>query len=355
MRSIRRQVQGCMRLPDGLRRLAYRLAGREPNIEDERLFALFRNRAELKKELHAIEDEKHRLLDRLKLQEGATMRVEEQLAALEQYLGRPEDGYKSLAYYQLRAVWSTASRRLEQFGAELTRQQKDRERRAQMAEFERQKRARMADVERELGEARVLADQLQAEQKLARQKLEQMRGFWHYFSRRKLTEAIEARGLRIDASVRQVSELGDQLQSIQGEPAPAFEGISVDGRRAVNLAVIAYAELIYDRLSSGGLADMARQSTLKRVYDAHYGGQADCVTVMQRAAHAVADLERMEDDLAGVKSRADRIRRSAAYKSHADVVPLHDSIASEGPAGARRPMPNLLLDEYWDIYRALVR
>ncbi len=117
-----------MRLPDGLRRLAYRLAGREPTIEDERLFDLFRNRAELKKELNAIDDERHRLLDRLKLQEGSTMRVEEQLSELEKYLGKPEEGYKSLAYFQLRAVWRTASKRLEQFGAELNRQQKDRER-----------------------------------------------------------------------------------------------------------------------------------------------------------------------------------------------------------------------------------
>ena len=80
------------------------------------------------------------------------------------------------------------------------------------------------------------------------------------------------------------------------------------------------------------------------------------MTVMQRAAHAVADLERLEDDLADVKTRADRLRRNAAYKSTTDVVPLHDSlVSSEGPAGARRPIPNLLLDEYWEIYRSLVR
>jgi hypothetical protein len=131
-----------MRLPEGLRRVAYRLAGREPTIEDERLYALFRNRVELKKELNEIDDERHRLQDRLKLQEGATMRVEEQMAALEQYLGRADEGYKCLAYYQLRGLWRTASRRLEQFGSELQRQQKDRERKQQLADFDRDKRSR---------------------------------------------------------------------------------------------------------------------------------------------------------------------------------------------------------------------
>jgi hypothetical protein len=256
----------------------------------------------------------------------------------------------------LRAVWRTASKRLEQFGAELNRQQKDRERRTQLADFERDKRARMAEIERELIEARVLADQLQAEQKLARQRLAQLRGFWNYFRRRKLSEAIDARIGRIEAASLQVTDLDDRLEAARAEPAPVFEGVSIDGRRAVNLAVIAYAEMLYDKLSSGGLADMARQSTLKRVYDAHYGAQPECVTVMQRAATAVADIERMEDDLADVKTRADRIRRSASYKTASDVIPSHDSIAApEGPAGARRPIPNLLLDEYWDIYRALVR
>ena len=170
-----------MRLRDEARRLIQRLAGHRPSAEDERLVALFRNRAELKKELGALDDERHRLLDRLKLQEGATMRVEEQFAALEQYLGRAEEGYKSLAYFQLKGLWRVAAKRLEQFAAELTRQQKDRERRQQLAEFDRVKRARVADVDRELVEARVLADQLQAEQKLGIQRMNELRRLLELF------------------------------------------------------------------------------------------------------------------------------------------------------------------------------
>ncbi|MCX7054578.1 MAG: hypothetical protein NTU56_10270, partial [Proteobacteria bacterium] len=230
-----------MRLPERLRLLAYRLAGREPSIEDERLFALFRNRVELKKELTALDDDRHRLLDRLKLQEGATMRVEEQMAALEQYLGRPDEGYKSLAYFQLKALWRVACKRLEQFGAELARQQKDRERKTQLAEFDRARRERVALVDRELVEARVLDEQLHAEQKLARLKLASLHGFWNYFRRRGLSDAIEARELRIVAATDQIEALVAQVQAIQSEPPPLFEGLSVDGRRAVNVAVIGYA------------------------------------------------------------------------------------------------------------------
>jgi hypothetical protein len=334
-----------MSLADGLRRLAHGLAGRSVPAEDERLVALFRNRAELKKELSALDDERHRLLDRLKLQEGATMRVEEQLTALEQYLGRPDEGYKSLAYFQLRAVWRTAARRLEQFSGELARQQKDRERRLQLAEFERVQHARIADVDRELAEAGVLADQLQAEQRLSEQQLASLNGFWNYFSRRSLAESIESRRFRIDAALTMVTDLGDRRHEIESEPPPRFDGLSVDGRRTVNLAVIAYAELLHERLAEAGLSDLVRESTLRRVYETSYGGREECLSLMQRAARAISELERMQDDLADIKTRTERLRRTASYRND-DVIPSQDSLQSAAL---------VLLEEYWDVYKALVR
>lgn len=343
-----------MRLPDSLRRLALRVAGREPSVDDERLVALFRNRAELKKELSALDDERHRLLDRLKLQEGSTMRVEEQMAALEQYLGRPEHGSKCLAYFQLKALWRAAAGRLEQFGSELARQQKDRERRTQIAAHERDKRERMNAVDRELLEARVLAEQLQAEQKLARQRLERLGGFWNYFRRRKVLEGVVTRGERIETAAREVTRLDGQLLEISNEPPPLFEGLSIEGRRAINLAVIGYAEMLCDRLTTGNLAELARNSTLKRVFETDYGSETDCQALMQRAARATAEVETMSDDLAEIKARADRMRRTAAYRGDTDVLPVADSIARSGEPSLRVP-PNVLLDEYWEIYRGIVR
>ena len=78
---------------------------------------------------------------------------------------------------------------------------------------------------------------------------------------------------------------------------------------------------------------------------------------MHKASQAVADIERMSDDLAEIKTRADRLRRSAVYRNPDETVPNSDSITRQGCAheDARRMVPNVLLDEYWEIYRALVR
>jgi hypothetical protein len=333
-----------MSLSDGLRRFADRLAGRG---SAERLVALFRNRAELKKELGALDEERHKLLDRLKLQEGATMRVEEQMDLLEQHLGRPDAGQRSLAYFQLKAVWRRASSRLQQFAQELERQQKDRERKQQLAAFERSQRDELVRVDRELVEARVLADQLQAEQKLAQRRLAELEGFWHYFRRRKLEDAIAGRAQRIESALTQVTDLSDRRHEIESAPPPMFEGLSLEGRRAVNLAVIAYAEHLYVRLAARSVASLARETTLRRVYDAGYGSPEECRAVMEAASKALAELEDPQEDLADIKARTDRMRRTAVYRDEKDTIPSVDSIAAQQPV-------NVLREEYWGVYKALL-
>jgi hypothetical protein len=119
--------------------------------------------------------------------------------------------------------------------------------------------------------------------------------------------------------------------------------------------VIAYAEMLYDRLAAGGLAELARQSTLKRVFDAHYGAPQACHELMQRAAKAAGEIEGMSEDLAEIKARADRLRRQAAYRKEEETVPAPESIAAIDSGATGKRTPNVLLDEYWEIYRALVR
>ena len=341
-----------MGLADDWRRLVAALTGRPDTAEEARLAALFQNRSELKKELSALDDERHRLLDRLKLQEGSTMRVEEQLANLEQYLGRPEEGQKCVAYFQLRAVWRLASRRLEQFASELTRQQKDRERKQQLTEFERNRRNRLDDVDREIYEARILVDQLEAEQAADRERLEAMGGFWNYFRRRKLEQAVAEREARSVVARTSLTDLGDQRHAIDSEAPPAFEGTSLEGRRSVNLAVIACAESLCERLASANLVLQARESTLTRVYDADFGGEAQSAALIQAATRAIGELDAMQDDLADIKRRVDRLKSTAAWRGPGDTIPLQESVGPRDAIG--RGSINVLLDDYFDIQKLML-
>ena len=82
------------------------------SADEERLMQLFQNRAGLKKAYADLKDEFHLLRDRLKQQEGATIRVQEQLDALGDLLADPRTGFGALVFFQLRGLWKTCHQQL---------------------------------------------------------------------------------------------------------------------------------------------------------------------------------------------------------------------------------------------------
>jgi hypothetical protein len=101
--------------------------GGSVSADEERLMQLFQNRAGLKKAYADLKDEFHILRDRLKQQEGATLRVQEQLDALGDLLADPATGFGALVFFQLRGLWKTCHQQLAKFATDLTRQQEARE------------------------------------------------------------------------------------------------------------------------------------------------------------------------------------------------------------------------------------
>src|SRR5260370_6262331 len=113
--------------------------------DEERLMQLFQNRAGLKKAYADLKDEFHLLHDRLKQQEGATIRVQEQLDALGDLLGDPKTGFGALVCYQLRTLWKTCHQQLSTFAADLTRHQETRELARHTAKTESARSARVGE------------------------------------------------------------------------------------------------------------------------------------------------------------------------------------------------------------------
>src|SRR3990170_1484222 len=174
-------------------------SGARRPVEDERLLQLYWNRAELKKELTRLQDERHRLLEQIRTHEASFARNREQQLQLEEFLGNPESGAHALVYFQLRSLWRATSAKVARFAQQLQQQQADREQRRQQLEIERE------------------------------------RAEW-------------------DTTVMQVTDLSDDRAALEFKPPPEFPGLSIDGRRIVNTAVIAYAQQLVVTLSGGGLA-----------------------------------------------------------------------------------------------------
>lgn len=352
-----------MGISDRLSNIRQLLPGARHPEEDERLLQLYWNRAELKKELSRLQDERHQLLEQIRDQQAAAAGSREQLEVLEEYLGNPEVAAHAVIYFQLRGLWRSCATKLGRFAEQLQQQQADRERRRQLIEFDQGRRRQLADFDRRILDARSSADMLEAQLKLMEAQLEAMRGFWNYFRRRRLAEEIESERGPWDAAVTQVTDLSDDRAAAESTPPPEFPGISIDGRRVVNTAVIAYAQQLVACLSTGGLAMLAKETTSKRVFDVRYGDREECGRLMAllRDAHRV--IENEGEDLSGLKERTEALRASASYRSDADTVPFTDSIGTlpapsspvSGLETVNRAGVNVLVDDYWDVYQALMQ
>jgi hypothetical protein len=352
-----------MDISDRLSNIRQLLPGARPPEEDERLLQLFWNRAELKKELVRLQAEQHRLREQLRNQESAAMRADEQLQMLEEHLANPEVAAHALAYFQLKGLWRRCASKLNRFARQLQQQQAERERRRQLIEFDQGKRRQLADFDRRIADARSSADMLEAQFKLMEAEETALRGFWNYFRRRRLREEIAAERAKWDEAVTQLTDLSDDRAAAESTPPPDFTGICVDGRRVVNTAVIAYAQQLVLALSTGGLAMLAKETTSKRVYDVRYGDRDDCGRLMVLLRDALATMSAEGEDLRGLKERTDAVRANASYRSDADTIPLTDSIGMLPVSGplvsgletANRSGINVLVDDYWDVYQALLQ
>ena len=322
--------------------------------EESRLLKLYWNRAELKKELATLDDSVHQLRDRLKQLEGATGRVEEEHHALEVLLGSPEYGFQALVHYQLRALWRACHAQIEQFGAELARQREERERKRQIQDYQIARAQRLKTIgERE---AALEADVASAEAAVreGEDRLAKLQRFWHYFRRQEVEIQVERlRGVLAERSAT-LGEARVARKALEHEPWPDFGGLSLDGKRGINLAVIAYAQLLVCRLADGGLARKSWDAHRQSVRDCHYGSRGECLALMNEIRDSLARVREAKDVIGELKLRSERIRASAGYAEPDDPVPLAETLPGNDPNGERTlDEPSVLRENYWDVYRIL--
>jgi hypothetical protein len=328
--------------------------------EEERLMQLFQNRAGLKKAYADLKDEFHLLRDRLKQQEGATIRVQEQLDALGDLLGDPKTGFGALVFFQLRALWKTCHQQLSTFAADLARQQEAREVAKHQADIEADRQSRLAAADERLRTAGAAADAERASLAQAQAQIDRLTAFWHYFKRRRAQKGLEALRSRVVVADGAVGELHAERSAIEHSVAPEFPGISLAARRNINLAIISYAELLCEHVDAFGLAARAKESVARRVHEMNFGTRPECEGYMQRVQKAQAAVVNQKQMTGAVKAKLERLRATSEYRNSADTVPTADSLGASpdmDPDKPRAPPPawNVLAEDYWDLYTVLLR
>jgi hypothetical protein len=336
--------------------------GSTVSADEERLMQLFQNRAGLKKAYADLKDEFHLLRDRLKQQEGSTIRVQEQLDALGDLLGDPKTGFGALVFYQLRALWKTCHQQLSAFATDLTRQQEAREMARHKADIDAAKSSRLADVDRRLQSAAADADLQRQHLAAAQHEIGRLTAFWHYFKRRRRQKSLESLRSQVLIADAAVGDLHAERSAIDHEAAPEFPGISLAARRNINLAIISFAELLCETVDAYSLAARAKEAVARRVHEMSFGTRADCEGYMQRVQKAQADVANQKQITGALKAKLDRLRATCDYRNNADTVPTADSLAAnsvETELGRSAKAPpaawNVLAEDYWDLFTLLLR
>lgn len=325
---------------------------------DERLMALFRNRAALKKSYSELRVNHDALQEKLRNAEAATRRAEERLEAIELLMAKPESGYNGLVYFQLRTVWRACNEQLRHFVKELARQQEERERHRLVHRCQQERDQRLKDLGELIRKVKAEADRLSESLERRRAELDAATGLFAWFRRRELRREIDAAEREHATVRRRIEELFDRRIRIEGEPWPEYEGLDVEGRRAINVAVIAYAYHLCAYFSDLDLTTRAREAVTLPIQDLKYGTESECGRLISRIQQLLAGLRDQRQNATHLKEYAAEIRLVVKYRSEVDTVPVASSLSRVDLSASRgAPMPrfDVLRDEYWDIYDVFLR
>jgi hypothetical protein len=278
-------------------------------------------------------------------------------------LGLIDTAYPALVFYQLRALWQLGREIIEQFVGDLARQQEERERRLHVADCNRRQFARKQNVDAELRSAETQLIDAQAQLNELQRVREQLTRFWHYFKRREMDLRLQdVRGVLANAE-SSLTTARDAVAALENEAAPQFPGLSLETRRAINLAAMAYAEALCLRLADTQLVSLAKEATSRREAADQYGGRAECEALIAQIARGRMALQAKSNIAQDVKARTDRLKQVSKWRNQADTVPTTESLAQsegdvmENQASGRTTtrMPNVLAEDTWDLFRILLR
>lgn len=324
--------------------------------EQERLLKLYWNRAELKKEYAELRNERYKLLEKIKQERSETLKAQEALRSLESLLADPEAAPQALVYFQVKQLWRRANAHLRVLCAELKKQQCEKEQKAHLARYDLDRQRRLDELNKRVKAMKSDCEELSAVVERLDAKLEQRQGIWNFTKRRRLHEKTDKYRFQLQALSDQVEGLFARRIKLEAEALPAYPGLSLEGRRLVNLAVIALAQEILLHFRKDSLAEFAHMTKTKNVREVQYGSPQECDNLTAIVRESLAEMKPVKSLAKEMKLRTDYLRSTVVYEKPEDVVPAASSVATvpvefrEDKTPTGKPVDvNVLGEDYWDI------
>jgi len=335
----------------------------ETESDEQRLLKLFRNRTALKKEFSKLRREGEQLQKQLQQQEGVTLHAQQQLEQLEGMLAHPAQAANTSVFYQLRGVWHHCRRKQARLAENLLAHQRDRELKLDLDKFNAVKKAALAVIEQHEQKARKQHEAAGVELESLRRQWLALRGFWNYFKRRTIAAQIENADEICQAAMTHLKQCLEQKRVKEAKSPPAFDGLSVAGRRKINLMLIAVAQELYLHFSKQNVSVLAREASVRQITDVNYGDITACREMNIFIEKCLRSLPSGKDLVASALQRVAYLERCAGYRLDTDTVPVAGSFAEiplefadDSDAREQRTSINInvLADEYWELYSVLL-
>ncbi|MGH8372441.1 MAG: hypothetical protein ACRETO_06885 [Gammaproteobacteria bacterium] len=328
------------------------------------LAEIFENRNLLKRELDEVSAERDVLkadVEDLRQRHGELNR---QLTTLEQMLADPEKGQNAILYYRLQAVWNTCRNQIRALAQDLSNRQDQVERGKFLEDFERSRKSKLDELAKQLLGVDREQTSVQSGIDEMQQGLKKLTRFWHRGRRKRLeNDIINASGLLapLDQKKRDVLARIDQTKKLK---PPAWGGIGIPARRAINLALLSLGQYLYLHFTEHNISDMARSAGTKMVSDVNFGMGNECLKIGNQVHEVVLKLRNDKTRPDKLKHRTEYLRQKAVFTGPQDTIPeescldyLMPSSQSEPTidAQARALGVNVLRLNYWDMQTLLLR
>jgi hypothetical protein len=327
--------------------------------DSEKLLHLYWNRAELKKQFAGMRKEQYKLKDKIKLQEGATARLQQKLEHLEALLIDPEWAGNAVVFYQLRGLAQHCQRKLSKFAEQLKQQREQRQHNSLLVAWNEERARELKGIELELVATREFVLRLDGQLQEERDRLLSMSGFLKIFRRRAVTATLEDFGRQIDAANEREQSLLQKLAEIRNRKPPENRGLDVGSKRSINFMILSFAQQLLLLFADDNLALMAKEASEKSVGTISYGNRRECEQLQTRIRKRAESIDRSSDFASILQQRAKLIGELALFRNDSDVVPIAASVSTVfdigGDGTMRKTDVNLLGENYWSIAKILSR